>query len=170
VQMIFAGNFACDTCRMYERNYPCDSLIAVYFGVLFPASPPASPSLLQRFTYLCMMAQVHTLPSLQPFRLLLMCALTRGPQSDAGDEERHRGAAQPQRARHADVAAGRDMADWRLGQPGVWNCRVVGWAGVGWAVEAAASCHGAASVSRCGGNLRRRRVVFREEQQRAACS
>ncbi len=89
VQMIFAGNFACDTCRMYERNYPCDSLIAVYFGVLFPASPPASPSLLQRFTYLCMMAQVHTLPSLQPFRLLLMCALTRGPQSDAGDEERH---------------------------------------------------------------------------------
>lgn len=43
---------------MYERNYPCDNLIAVYFGVLFPPSAPASAALLQKFTYLCMVAQV----------------------------------------------------------------------------------------------------------------
>lgn len=50
--------FSCNHLCMYERNYPCDNLIAVYFGVLFPAAPPASPLLLQKFTYLCMIAQV----------------------------------------------------------------------------------------------------------------
>jgi hypothetical protein len=58
---------------MYERNYPCDSLIAVYFGVLFPPSPPASPSLLQKFTYLCMQAQVQPRHTPCPaFPLLLL--------------------------------------------------------------------------------------------------
>jgi hypothetical protein len=53
-----SSTVACNSVCMYERNYPCDSLIAVYFGVLFPPSPPTSPLLLQKFTYLCMIAQV----------------------------------------------------------------------------------------------------------------
>ena len=57
---------------MYERNYPCDSLIAVYFGVLFPPSPPASTFLLQKFTYLCRVAQ-----AIKPRHFLRSCSLTR---------------------------------------------------------------------------------------------